>query len=218
MGINPIYLVIMALAVGSFAFGMIFNLRRGDTYFRWMQGGMPKVGERTTLRWLGSTVAELTLVKTHKPFRQLAILLVFEPRDLFPMWGWLYLLGRRDTLILRGQLQSPIRFDLELADPRFWTGRQVIRDLTKRGWEHREYNGLTLLAPKGLLDLAQQEVERLSASCAALASHYGRFGLRRQNSQFEFHLPLPDRQSDSAHFFEAFKSLGNMALKETDER
>ena len=101
MGINPIYLAIMALAVGSFAFGMIFNLRRGDTYLRWMQGGMPKVAERTTLRWLGSTVAELTLIKTRKPFRQLAILLVFEPRDLFPMLGWLYLLGRRDTLILR---------------------------------------------------------------------------------------------------------------------
>jgi hypothetical protein len=212
MGINPIYLVVMALAVGSFAFGMIFNLRRGDAYMRWMQDGMPKVAERTTLRWLGSTVAELTLVKTRKPFRQLAILLVFEPRDLFPMWGWLYLFGRRDTLILRGQLQSPVRFDLELADPRFWTGRQVIQDLTKRGWESREYNGLTLLAPKGLLDLAQHEVERLSVPCAALASQYGRFGLRRQNSQFEFHLRLPDRQVNSSQFFEAFKSLGNAAL------
>jgi hypothetical protein len=69
-----------------------------------------------------------------------------------------------------------------------------------------------------LLDLAQQEVERLSASSAALAGHYGRFGLRRQNSQFEFHLPLPDRQTDAARFFEAFKSLGSVALRETDER
>jgi len=42
MGIHPIYLVIMALAVGSFAFGMIFNLRRGDKYLRWMQGGHPR--------------------------------------------------------------------------------------------------------------------------------------------------------------------------------
>jgi hypothetical protein len=210
--LNPIYMVIAAIFVGWFAIGMIYNLRRGDAYMRWMQEGMPRVGERTTMRWLGSSVAEMIINKAKKPFRRLEILLVFPPRDVSFLWLWAALRGRRDTLILRGQLQSPVRVDLELADPGYWTGRTVISELSKRGWERRPYQGQVLLAPQGLLDLAQSELERLSPAMSALSRRYGRFGLRRQNSQFEFHLPLPERGRASGEFFEALRAVGKTSL------
>lgn len=49
---------------------------------RWLQDGLPLVGEKTTLRWLGSSVVELKIQQAKAPFRSAEILFVLEPRDL----------------------------------------------------------------------------------------------------------------------------------------
>jgi hypothetical protein len=56
--VNPQYLLVVAVAIvmGWFAFGVIYNLRRGDKLLKWMQTGLPRIGTRTTFRWLGTSV------------------------------------------------------------------------------------------------------------------------------------------------------------------
>ncbi len=158
--------------MGWFALGIIYNLRRGDAMLKWMQGGLPKIGERTTFRWLGSSVAELVIGQAKKPFRQLDTLLVLAPRDV----PWLWAFGPRcaaasDTLIFRAQLGAAPKVDLELADPRSYTGRMGVNDVTNRGWESQPYGDLQLYAPKGYLDLARATVEALTAQRASARAH-----------------------------------------------
>jgi hypothetical protein len=82
--VNPQYILVAAviLFMGWFAIGVVYNLRRGEALLKWMQGGLPSIGQKTTFRWLGTSVAELVIAHAKKPFRRLETLLVLKPRDV----------------------------------------------------------------------------------------------------------------------------------------
>ncbi len=211
---DPKYLLIPAVifVLGWFAYGVIYNLRRGEAMLRWMQSGLPQVGERTTLRWLGSSVAVMGIAKAKGPIRSLETLLVMAPRDVPWLWLLSSLQGRRDTLIFRAQLGTPPPVDLELIDPASWTGRTAMQEAVQRGWESQPYRDMKLLAPPGLLHLAQVTLERLELPARNLAPRYRRFGLRRGSPHLELHLAFPNpRQADAAEFFRALVGLARAA-------
>ncbi|MEJ2599235.1 MAG: hypothetical protein P8Z00_12940 [Anaerolineales bacterium] len=203
-----ILILAVAFVMGWFAYGMIFNLRRGDKLLNWLRGGLPRIGEKTTFRWLGSSVAEMVINRAKKPFRSLVTMLVFAPRDVPWMWALARINGRRDAIIFRADLSVPPRVDLELADPHSWTGRLILRQLAERGWEARPYNGQQLMAPKGLLDYATSTLDQLASPSQELALHYWRFSLRRQSPHLELHIPQPDtNRIEAIDYFEALRKL-----------
>ncbi len=215
---NPQYILVIAVIVviGWFAIGVIFNLRRGDGLLKWMQPGLTRIGARTTFRWLGTSVAELGIQQAKSPFRRLDTLLVMAPRDVFWMQALAALQGRRDTLIFRGVLSTPPMVDLELADPKSWTGRTALGQAVQRNWEQRDYHGLQLMAPRGYLDLAAQTVDRLSAPLEKLSPRYARLSLRRSTPNLELHLPFPSRQTtDPVAYFENLREFAR-AVGERD--
>ena len=118
-----------ALAVGLvllvmlwFTFGTQRNVRLGNDYLRWLQTGLPRLGRRTTLRWLGSSVVELSIQEAADPFRAATVVVALEPRDVGLLWAFARSRGRRDFVIVRADLRRPPRFSAELADPAGWTG------------------------------------------------------------------------------------------------
>ena len=213
---NPQYILVAAVIVfiGWFAIGVLYNLRRGDALLKWMQNGLPSIGQKTTFRWLGTSVAELVIAHAKKPFRRLETLLVLKPRDVFWMTLMASLQGREDILIFRAQLVTGPPVDLELLDPNSWSGRGVLSQLADRKWESKPYQGLQLLAPAGLLDLATQTLDRLTIPMGKLSERYTRFSLRREPSQphFEVHVPFPAfRTLDARAYFEALRGLARLA-------
>ncbi len=208
---NSQYIVIIAVAVfmGWFALGMIYNLRRGDALIKWLQGGLPLVGQRTTFRWLGTSVAEMGIAKAKRPFQRLDTLLVLKPRDVFWMTLIALFQGRDDVLIFRAHLSTPPLLDLELADPKTWSGRTALNQAAQRGWESTDYHGLRLMAPKGLLTLAATTLDHLAASMQSLSPRYIRFSLRKTGPNFEIHLPFPNpRITDAKAYFQSLSELG----------
>ena len=81
MNSQAIVIAAVAIFMGWFALGMIYNLRRGDALLKWMQDGLPLIGQRTTFRWLGTSVAEMAIAQAKRPFHRLETLLVLRPRD-----------------------------------------------------------------------------------------------------------------------------------------
>ena len=217
---NPQYILIVAVIVimGWFALGVLYNLRRGDALLKWMQAGLPSIGQKTTFRWLGTSVAELVIAHAKKPFRRLEILLVLKPRDVFWMTLMALYQGRSDIIIYRGQLVTAPPTDLELLDPKSWSGRGAFQQFSDRKWESRPYQGLQLMAPAGLLDLAAQTLDRLGLPMQKFSDRYVRFSLRRDTSgpHFEVHIPFPSyRTLDARHHFEALRGLAR-AISERD--
>jgi hypothetical protein len=213
-----ILIIVAIIIMGWFAFGIVYNLRHGDALLKWMQNGLPDIGQRTTFRWLGTSVAELVIAHAKKPFRRLETLLVLKPRDVFWMMIAAYFQGREDMIIFRAHLHTAPLMDLELVDPKTWSGRNALKQVVERRWERKAYNGMQLLAPKGLLDLATTGLDKLAVPMHKLSPRYARFSLRRDASQpnLELHVPFPSyRTLDSIEYFQALRDLAR-AICERD--
>ncbi|HVH67051.1 MAG TPA: hypothetical protein VM716_04230 [Gemmatimonadales bacterium] len=128
------FVVTAIVVVGWFALGTQFNIRRGNRLLRWLQSGMPRLGERTTLRWLGSSGLELKVRDARAPLKSAELFLLLEPRDLPILWWLFRARGRRDLLIIRGELRAPPTMELEVVDARAWSTRGLARSLPQGGW------------------------------------------------------------------------------------
>ena len=210
MNSQTIIIIAAVIIMGWFAFGVVYNLRRGDTLLKWMQNGLPKIGQRTTFRWLGTSVAELIIAQAKKPFRRLETLVVLKPRDVFWMTIAAHFQGREDIVIFRAQLNTAPLVDLELVDPKTWSGRDALKQVIERKWESKAYQDMQLLAPKGLLDLATTVLDKLAIQMQELSPRYARLSLRRDASRpnLELHIPFPaHRTLDATQFFIALREL-----------
>lgn len=209
---NPQYILVVAVVVimGWFAIGVILNLRRGDALLKWLQNGLPSIGQKTTFRWLGTSVAELVIAHAKKPFRRLETLLVLKPRDIFWMTILAYFQGRNDIVIFRGQLTTAPTTDLELIDPTSWSGRATVKQIEQRKWVCKDYKDMQLWAPQGLLDLGTSMLDRLAIPMQKLSSRYARFSLRRDTPNFEVHVPFPQfRTEDAVTYIQALRELAH---------
>jgi hypothetical protein len=127
----PLEAFVPSIAIGLILFVMLWfalgtqrNIRKGNDLLRWLQGGLPLLGRRTTMRWLGSSAVELGIVEPTPPFREATVVVVLEPRDVSVLWAFARSRGRRDFVIVRVNLVRAPRFSMEVRDPRGWTGRE----------------------------------------------------------------------------------------------
>lgn len=188
----PLFIAAVVLFLGWFAWGTQWNVRKGDSVLKWLRQGLPLVGERSTLRWLGSSVVELKIAKANDPFRSAETLVVFEPRDVAFIWVWSRLRGRRDTLIFRSQLRATPPFEMEIFDPKGWTTHTSESALRSKKWSRADlsadqrlvayYSGAAgAAAAKELADLAGRAGGKLI-----------RLSVHRNVPNIEVHWLLPD--------------------------
>jgi hypothetical protein len=197
--------------VAWFAAGTIWNVRKGRELLRWMQGGLPMLGERTTVRWLGSTAVEMVIRQGTPPFAGVTLIIFLEPRDLPWMWALGRTRGRRDTLIIRGVLSQAPAVEFEALDPVSWSARDALPRVP-RGWTVRQ-----AAAPGGLAVYQTGAAAlTLADEMLKLAQHAGltvkRLSVRRTEPNFQIHVSIPERQQPARAFFQAVHALAERAL------
>ena len=198
---------IAAIAIVAwFTAGTIWNVRKGRELMRWMQGGLPVIGERTTVGWLGSTAVELVIDQGKAQFTRAAVVIFLEPRDL-PWWPISRSRGRRDTLILRGTLRRAPKFELEIVDPASWSGRDALPRIP---CEWQVWDGNLRIHHGSAAALERAE------ALLVLAEHAGmkvaRLSVRRTEPNFQLHVLLPDLRQPARAFFDAVGNLAERAL------
>jgi hypothetical protein len=202
---------IAAVAVVAwFAAGTIWNVRSGRELMRWMQGGLPVLGSRTTVRWLGSSAVELVINEGKAQFAKVTVVIFLEPRDL-PWWPLSRLRGRRDTLIIRGVLRRVPSFELEVLKPVSWSHRDALPRVPRQ-WPVRQpaaAGGVVVYYPDAEV-LIQADALLALAQRAGLA--VWRLSVRRTEPNFQLHIPLPDRRQPAREFFEIVQALAERAL------
>jgi hypothetical protein len=191
--------------VAWFAAGTIWNVRRGSEAMRWLKGGLPLLGSRTTVRWLGSSVVELVIKEGKAELARATVVVFLEPRDL-PWWPLSRLRGRRDTLIVRGVLRVVPSVELEAIDTASWSGRDALPRIP-RDWQVKK-NALEIRAD-GAAALERAEV--LLARAGVLVVH--RLSVRRAEPHFQLHVALPDRSRPARGFFETVQAMAELAIK-----
>jgi hypothetical protein len=165
-----------------------------------MQDGLPRLGVRSTVRWLGSSVVEMKIAEAKHPFASAALVIFLEPRDL-PWWPLSRARGRRDTLIVRGVLKAVPAMEFEALDPGSWSGRDALPRVPR---EWHSQNGIHYQDAAAL-----QRAEALLARAEGLAVK--RLSVRRAEPHFQLHVALPDRGRSAREFFEAVHALAVVA-------
>ena len=213
--LQVLFIIIGVLVMGSFAGGVIWNIRRGNAVLRWMQSGLPLIGEKTTLRWLGSSVVELNIAKAKPPFRQFNLVLVLQPRDV--PWLWLFSLmrNRRDMVILRGNLTSAPRLEYDVLAPNSWTGRSALAQAQGAQWGIQPMGELQFFAPKASLPVSSRGAVEILEAARRVDPTVWRFSVRREYPQIELHIPMPALTgADARQYFEAVRQLARQTMGE----
>ena len=203
--------VVAIVVVAWFAAGTIWNVAAGRALMRWMQGGLPALGARTTVRWLGSTAVEMVIRDGKAPFAGATLVVFLEPRDLPWMWALGRARGRRDTLIVRGALRRTPSVEFEALDPASWSGRDALPRVPPE-WLVREAGapGEPVVHHASAAALGHAEAMLALARGAGLAAT--RLSVRRAEPNFQLHVPLPDRRRPARDFFDAVRALADRAL------
>ena len=209
-----LFILGVIFVVGWFALGTQYNIRKGHDAMRWLQDGLPVVGEKTNLRWLGSSVVELKIQSAKPPFRSVTVLVVLEPRDVAPLWALARLRGRRDLFIFRGVLQKLPRTELEAFDPSSWSARGVARQIKADQWTQLsarlDGRGAHLSTPPLAFYMPQQSPANSDLVSAATldACPLERLAIHRAEPHLEVHWRFdPLRRHSAGEVFETLRRL-----------
>ena len=117
---NPGLSLFVAIAIalgGWYAIGTQYNVRLGKHALVWLQKGLPLVGEKATLHWVGSSTVEVKILKANDPFRSAEVLIVLQPREIPFLSLWNGKRVPRDQVIFRMQLRAAPKFELDARLP-----------------------------------------------------------------------------------------------------
>ena len=206
-------LALVVFVLGWFALGSGANVKRGNRALKWLQGGLKALGDKATVRWIGTTAVDLGLANAKAPFESATLVVFLAPRDLPWLWAFSRFRGRRDTLILRARLQKPPLTDLELLDRESWSGRDALRTMKGERWSVREPTEPGGLAAFTKFDEALGRADALWREARETGATVRRISMRRKESHLELHLDLPEDSLDSAGFFRSVRSLGELASR-----
>lgn len=194
-----------------FAFGTQHNIKRGNDLLRWFQGGLVLLGDRTTLRWLGSSAVQLNISEPRPPLGAAEVVIALEPRDLVWLWPLSRRRGRRDMMILRARLERAPLFELEAGDPSGWTGTDRIDRLDTGSWYETRWGDRVMVfhARDADPELVRKHWEDLGSAAGAV----WRLSIRREHPHLEAHLPVPDtKTTDPRRIAECFLDLARSVV------
>jgi hypothetical protein len=181
----------VAAFMAAFAIGTQRNIRKGNLALRWLQPALPALGQRASLRWLGSSAVELKMSAPRKPFAEVEAVVVLEARDLAWLWAWGRRRGRRDFLILRARLLRAPRFELEAGDAGGWTGPDALARLDTGAWQEADWDspGVRVAhTPEADPEEARRHWERLREASGGV----WRLSIRRTPPHLEVHVLFPN--------------------------
>lgn len=203
-------IVVAVVLIGWFAAGSIANVRKGHAALKWLEGGLPAVGERTTVRWLGTTAIEMLVAKAKPPFAEVAVIVFLQPRDMPWLWALSRQRGRRDTLIFRAGLRRAPAVELEVLDPPSWSGREGLRRMAGQRWSSREPSGAGGLVTYYKFASALETADALIAAARDGGLALRRLALHPSGTHLEVHADLPG-PAPATEFFSTLQAIGERA-------
>jgi hypothetical protein len=182
----------VAVVIGVCAFlalwygaGHLYNRRRGQRLFRWLEAGLGALGGEVESGWIGSPAngARVNIVHAAAPFRRLELTLLLQNREILPLWLVDHLRGRRDRLIIRATLRSPRRHEIEIGSARRKAARR-----RQKPWEWQEGPHGLAIAYQG--PGAQQQIAALETWLQSYGVHLRRFCWRKSDPHIVLEMNL----------------------------
>jgi len=167
----------------------LYNRRRGQRLFRWLEAGLDVLGREREAGWLGSAAsgARINVVHAAPPFRRMEITLLVESREIFVVWLLNRLRRQQDWLIMKATLRSPRRGEVEIVSAQGQTARGLRKEQADPWAWQAGPDGLAI-AYRGTG--AQSQVEGLEPWLKVYAAHLGRFSWRKTDPHVQLQMKV----------------------------
>jgi len=189
--------VFLALWYGA---GYLYNRRRGQRLFHWLETGLDVLEGEREAGWIGSPASGARINVTHAaaPFRRLEITLLLENREMLPWWLLDRLRGKRDWLIIKATLRSPRRGEVEVVSAKGRTAQNLHKE-QEQPWTWRE-------GPYGLTIAhwgsgTQQLVARLGSWLETYGAHLHRFAWCKTDPHVQLQMKVAGLLDTSSETF-----------------
>ncbi|MDY6874935.1 MAG: hypothetical protein SWK90_01845 [Chloroflexota bacterium] len=169
--------------------GYLYNRRRGQRLFYWLEAGLGILGGNTEAGWMGSPAAGARVNVTHAapPFRRLEITLLLENREILLLWLLNHLRGKRDWLIIKATLRSPRRGEVEIVPAKGRTAQALHRE-QEQSWTWQEGPHNLTIAYRG--PGAQGQVTGLISWLEVYGEHLHRFSWRKADPHVQWQMKV----------------------------
>ncbi len=189
--------VLLALWYGG---GYLYNRRRGQRLFRWLETGLDVLGGERESGWIGSPASGARINITHAapPFRRLEITLLLENREILLSWLFHRLRGSQDRLIIRATLRSPRRGEVEIVPVK---GRiaEGLRKEQDQPWTWQEGPYGLGVAYQGAS--AQRQVTAVEPWLETYGAHLYRFSWRKTDPHIQLQMKVAGLLATSSETF-----------------
>ena len=169
--------------------GYLYNRRRGQRLYRWLEAGLDVLGGEREAGWLGSPAsgARVNVVHAAPPFRRLEITLLLENREALPLWLLGRLRGKRDWLIIKATLRSPRRSEVEVVPAKGQMGQALRREQEQPWtWQAGPYGLATAYQGSG----AQLQMAGLEPWLETYGAHLHRFSWRKADPHIQLQMKV----------------------------
>jgi len=180
--------VFLALWYGG---GHLYNRRRGQRLFCWLEAGLDVLGGEREAGWIGSPAsgARTNVIHAAPPFRRLEITLLLENREVPLLWLLDYLRGKQDGLIIRATLRSPRRGEVEVAPAK----RSALKLRKGKAARHQEQPWTRQEGPHGLAVACrgpgvQRQMAALESWLEIYGAHLHRFAWHKADPHVQLQM------------------------------
>lgn len=205
-------LLVLLLLSCWYLIGMQYNIRRGRRALRWLEQGLPMVGEKAALNWTGVSQAQIQVAKAKDPFRSAQVLIHMQPREI-PLWWFWHRAPAQDTLIFRAQLRAAPRFDLVSHSPHVPADEQLKRHGTGQ-WSAVQGGLANAMNADIRGSISPYAVNRLIVQTTLEGMTLTRLVVHRSAPNLEVHYLLPQfEQVSPQRLFTSLHQLGEEILQ-----
>jgi len=164
--------------------GRQMNRRRGLQALRWLREGIGTYEGQASVNWMGASGFRVDIQGALGPFKRVGMMVLLESREILLLWIVNRLRGKRDILIIKGDLRLKPKTDLELTR-RGWRAGRAMKALEKEGWTVDSLNGM-FIALKRDAEIASSLTSALSKEVPRVV----RLSLRKRSPHLvaDFHL------------------------------
>ena len=208
---SPLFTLALAFALVLlfwYLIGMQYNIRRARRALKWLELGLPIIGEKAALNWSGVSQVQIQIGKAKEPFRLGEVQIQLVPREIPLWWLWRRSQPAQDVLIFRAHMRTAPRFDMVSHSPHVPADEQLKR--SGAGQWNAVQGGLANAMNADIRgNISPYAVNRLIVQTTLEGMTLTRLIVHRSAPNLEVHYLLPKfEQVSSQRLFTSLHQLG----------
>jgi len=138
----------IALVVWYFV-GAQINRRRARSLVRWIREGVQVFGGQATMRPMGTSGFQVNVEKAKGPFKRVGMMVLLESREMLLLWIFNRLRGQRDLLVLKSDLRTRPKTELEVICKGTRMARRALKGIDETWAREEMEKGRLIVAHRG---------------------------------------------------------------------